>query len=454
MGNKLLDEKVHKLLWELSIPAMLGMLSTAIFNVVDRIFLGRLDSLALTGVGITMPVQIFQMSLVLLIGVGSSVLISIKLGENNKDEAEDILFLSFKYILIGLALFAIVFMIFIDPIMKLLSVSAEVMPYAKTYISIIIIGGVLGIPGYCINNSLRAIGKAKVSMKIIMITSIINVILDPLFIFVFGWGVAGAAIATVLSQMVFTSFVFWKFVKEKDFLINLKIRKVVNELALAFQIFKNGSPSFYVQILATFVNIFINYSFTHYGSDIDIASVTIMATIFSFYHMIINGFVQGNQPICGYNWGAKRYDRVLSSLKYSLLYAFLISILLFALIMTYPKILVQLFSNDSALIQNTSTNMKLYLSMIIFIGLQSVSSRFFQAIGKTKVTSLLLFLRYGIIIVPSVLILAPRMGVTGIYLSNAISDLIASLIAIIFIIFEIRNIKKLMTNEQMIIKSQ
>ncbi len=453
MDNKLKDEKVHKLLWELSIPAILGMLSSAIFNVVDRIFLGRIDSLALTGVGITMPVQIFQMSLVLLIGVGSSVLISIKLGANKKDEAEDILFLALKYIIIGLGLFAIIFMVFLDPIMNLLSVSNEVMPYAKTYIVIIIIGGVFGIPGYCINNSLRAIGKAKVSMKIIMITSIVNFILDPLFIFVFGWGIAGAAIATVLSQMIFTTIVLWKFVNEKDFLINLKIRKVVHEFSLLLQIFKNGSPSFFVQVLATFVNIFINYSFTHYGNDIDIASVTIMATIFTFYHMMINGFVQGNQPISGYNWGAKRYDRVLASLKYSLFYAFLISVVLFTLIMTYPKILVQLFTNDPVLIQNTSTNIKLYLSMIIFIGLQSVSARFFQAIGKTKTTSVLLFLRYGVIVVPCVLILAPRMGVTGIYLSNAISDFIASFIAIIFITVEIRRIKRLVENEQMVIKS-
>lgn len=448
MNNKLGEEKVHKLLWELSVPAILGMLSSAIFNVVDRIFLGRIDSVALTGVGITMPVQIFQMALVLLIGVGSSVLISIKLGEDNKDEAEDILFLAFKYILIGLALFAIIFMIFLNPIMRLLSVSDEVMPYAKTYISIIIIGGVFGIPGYCLNHSLRSIGKAKVSMKIIMVTSIINVILDPLFIFVFKWGIAGAAVATIISQIVFTGIVVWKFVKEKEFLINLKIRKVTNELVLILQIFKNGSPSFYVQILATFVNIFINYSFTHYGNDIDIASVTIMATIFSFYHMVINGLVQGSQPICGFNWGAKRYDRVLASLKYSLLYAFLISIILFTLIMTYPKILIGLFSNDPLLIENTSSNIKIYLSMIIFIGLQSVSARFFQAIGKTKTTSVLLFFRYGIIIVPSVLILAPRMGVTGIYLSNAISDFIASLIAIIFIVFEIRRLKKLIVNKQ------
>lgn len=448
MDNRLGEEKVHKLLWELSIPAILGMLSNAIFNVVDRIFVGRIDPLALTGVGITMPVQIFQMALVLLIGIGSSILVSIKLGENKKEEAEDILFLALKYIVIGLVLFAVLFMIFIDPLMNLLSVSDEVMPYAKQYIVIIIIGAIFGIPGYCLNNSLRAIGKAKVSMQIIIVTSIINIILDPIFIFVFGWGIAGAAAATVLSQMIFTGFVLWKFVREKDFLINLKIRKVANESALVFQIFKNGSPSFLVQILATFVNIFTNYSFTRYGSDIDIASVTIMSTIFAFYNMVISGIVQGNQPISGYNWGVKRYDRVLSSLKYSLLYAFAISLVLFTLIMTYPDILIGLFSNDTALLENTSANIKVYLSMIVFIGLQSVSARFFQSIGKTKTTSILLFLRYGVILVPSVLILAPRMGVTGIYLSNAISDFIASVIAIIFISFEIRNLKKLSINEQ------
>ncbi|NLP35926.1 MAG: MATE family efflux transporter, partial [Clostridiales bacterium] len=188
MKTNLGTEKTSRLLWQISIPAILGMLSSAIFNIVDRIYVGKINSYALTAVGITMPIQIIQMAFVLLIGIGTSSLISIKLGEDKKDEAEDILFLALKYILLFLMGFAIVFRIFMDPILRLLAISEEAMPYAKDYISIMILGSIIGIPGYCLNNSLRSIGQASTSMKIIVITSILNIILDPIFIFLFKMG--------------------------------------------------------------------------------------------------------------------------------------------------------------------------------------------------------------------------------------------------------------------------
>lgn len=443
MNNRLGEENINKLLFELSIPAILGMLSSAIFNVVDRVFVGRISSLALTGVGITMPLQVLHMALVLLVGVGSSTLVSIKLGQNKEDEAEQILFLAFKYIVIAMIAFAAVFLMFEDSILKLLSVSDEVMPYAEVYIRILMIGAIFGIPGYCLNNSLRAIGKADISMKIIMFTSVLNMILDPIFIFTFKMGIAGAALATVISQTVLTVYVVYLFIKREDFLINLKFVKVEHEFLLFKQIMHNGSPSFFVQVLATFVGIFINSSFLKYGTDLDIASVTIMSTIFSFYHMVVFGIVQGNQPICGFNWGAKKYDRIAESLKLSLFYSFVLSMILFAAIQLFPFVLVRLFTPDTELISLTSGAIRVYLSMIPLIGLQTVSSQYFQAVGKPKLSSTLSFLRYGIIIVPSILILAPIVGVKGIYISNAISDFIASFVAIAFIIAELKHLKML-----------
>ena len=205
----------------------------------------------------------------------------------------------------------------------------------------------------------------------------------------------------------------------------------------------NGSPSFFVQVLATFVGIFINASFLKYGTDLDIASVTIMSTIFSFYHMVVFGIVQGNQPICGFNWGAKKYDRVAESLKLSLFYSFILSMVLFMAIQLFPFVLVRMFTPDAQLISLTSGAIRVYLSMLPLIGVQTVSSQYFQAVGKPKLSSVLSFLRYGIIVVPSILILAPIVGVKGIYVSNAISDFIASFIAIAFILAELRHLKKL-----------
>lgn len=443
MNNRLGEESINKLLWELSIPAILGMLSGAIFNIVDRIYVGRISSLALTGVGITMPVQILHMSLVLLVGVGTSTLISIRLGEGKKDEAEEILFLALKYIVIAMIAFAGFFLIFEDAILSLLSISEATMPYAKIYIEIIIIGAIIGIPGYCLNNSLRAIGKAAISMKIILFTSVLNIILDPIFIFALDMGIAGAAIATVISQAVLTAYVIYVFATGKDFAINLRFRKVHGEARLFSQIMRNGSPSFLVQVLASFVSIFINWSFLEYGTDLDIASVTIMSTIFSFYHMIVFGIVQGNQPICGFNWGARKYDRVAHSLRLSLMYSFVLSTILFAMIQFFPFIMVRMFTADPELIEITSGAIRVYLSMLPLVGLQTISAQYFQAVGKPKLSSVLSFLRYGVIVVPSILIMAPAFGVNGIYMSNAVSDCIASVIAIGFIIAEMRNLSRM-----------
>ena len=443
MSHNLEKEKVNRLLWQLSIPAILGMLSSAIFNIADRIFVGKINSMALTAVGITMPIQIFQMAFILLIGIGSSSLISIKLGEGKKEEAEDILYLAFKYIVLFLIVFSVLFLLFLNPLLSLLSVSKQVIPYAKIYIVIIVVGAIIGIPGYCLNNTLRAIGQAKMSMKIIVITSILNIILDPIFIFTFKLGIAGAAIATVLSQTVLTIYVVYAFIKRTDFLVNLKRRKVARENALLKEFLKMGMPSFYVQILATAVNMIINYSLILFGTDLDIAAVTIMASIFSFYHMVIVGIVQGNNTICGYNWGAKQYGRVRKSLELSLFASFLLSSFLFVMIQLFPHLLVDVFTDDTELARITSSGIKLYLSMLPLVGLQIVSSQYFQAVGKATKSSILSFLRYGIIIVPAIIILAPSLNVKGIYLSNALSDGIASIISIVYIWFEIKRLKQL-----------
>ncbi len=436
-------ERISKLLWQLSIPAILGMLSSAIFNIVDRIYVGRISSYALTAVGITMPVQIIQMAFILLVGVGTSALISIKLGEGKKDEAEDILFLALKYIIIFLFIFALLFMVFLEPILSILSISGNSLPYAKEYIVIIIVGSIIGIPGYCLNNSLRSIGKAGVSMKIIVITSVMNIILDPIFIFGFKMGIAGAAIATVISQTTLTVYVIYAFIRRKDFVINLKLRRVNGELSLLGKSLKLGMPSFYIQILAAAVNLFINRSLLKFGTDLDIAAITIMASIYSFYHMVVIGIVQGNNSICGYNWGAKQYARVRRSLELALLYSFLLSVFLFFIIFIFPQVLVSIFTDDIALIEITSTGIRYYLCMLPIIGPLTVSSQYFQVVDKTRLSSILAFLRYGIIIVPAILILAPRIGIKGIYISNAMSDGITGVVATIYIILELIRLKRI-----------
>lgn len=443
MNSKLGQEKISKLLWELSIPAILGMMSSAIFNIADRYFVGKINPLALAGVGITMPVQMLQMAIILLIGIGSATLISIRLGENNKEEAEDILFLSFKYIIISMLIFAAVFILFCDPILRAIAVSTDVYGYARPYIIIITVGAVVGIPGYCLNNSLRSIGKANITMKAILFSSLLNIILDPILIFTFDMGIAGAAIATVISQAALTIYITYYFITNKELIINLKYKKVPNELEILKKVFTNGSPSFFTQIFASLVNVYINANAVFYGSDLDVAAMTVISTIFSFYHMFVIGLAQGNQPIIGYNWGSKRYDRVKESLIRSLIYSSIISVALWLLIQIYPDILITIFTDDPDLKRIASNGMRIYLFMIPLIGMQTISTQYFQGVGKPKLSTVLMMLKYGLILVPAIFVLAPKIGIKGIYMSNAISDGGASLIAIFFIIREISNLSRL-----------
>lgn len=440
---KLGTEKISRLLWQLSVPAILGMLSSAIFNLVDRYFVAKISPDALTAVGITMPVQILQMAFILLLGIGTSSLVSIKLGEGKHEEAEDILLIALKYIIIFLVLFAVAFVIFLNPILSILSISENVLPYAKSYITIIIVGSIIGIPGYCLNNSLRSIGKSSVSMKIVALTSLMNIILDPVFIFVFKMGIAGAAIATVLSQTALTVYVIYAFIKREDFAIHLKFKKIKDEPDLLKASLKLGMPSFYVQILATVVNLIINNSLIKYGTELDVAAVTLMSGIFGFYHMVVVGLVQGNNAICGYNWGAKLYERVLKSLKLALLCSLLLSLILYLGVMLFPKALVGSLTDSPELIELTAAGIRYYLLMLPLIGPQTVSAQYFQVVGKPRLSSFLAFFRYGIIIIPSIIILGPVMGAKGVYISNAISDGIAGIIAIGFIFSELVKLKRL-----------
>ncbi len=445
MKDRLGGEKVNKLLWSLSIPATLGMLSSAIFNIADRYFIGKVDPLALSGVGITMPVQLLQMAVVLLLGLGSSTLVSVKIGEGDYDGAEKILHTAFKAITISMAVFGVLVFLFLDPLFSMLSVSKEVYPYARDYLLILMLGSVFGIPGYCLNNSLRSIGYAKVSMLAVLYTSILNIFLDPLLIFVFKMGVAGAALATVISQTCFTIFIIYYFSRKGDIVIKLRFKKYSGELKVLKDIIAQGSPSFWVQILASVLNVYINKNFVFYGSDLDVASITIITTVFSFYHMLVYGFVQGTQPIIGYNLGSRQFDRVKKALELGLLYSFIISVLVFILVEVFPREIVSIFTDDAELLKIASHGIKIYLFMIPLIGPQTIITQYYVAVQRPRLSTFLLILRYGVILVPAMLILAPRLGPTGIYMSNAISDGLASVVAFIFIVFEIKKLNKLVS---------
>lgn len=442
MSKNLGNDKISKLLLDMSIPAILSMLVAAIYNIVDRIFIGRINPLGLTAIGITMPFQVVQMAFILLIGVGGSTLISIKYGEKKYDSAEKILYNSLVLIIISELIISLVCIIFMDPIFDLMGVSKDVYGYAKDYIWIILIGGVPGLTGYCLNNSVRSLGHAKESMIIVMVSSILNIILDALFIFVFKWGVRGAAIATVISQTMVTVFVLYFFIKAEDIPIKFRKKNASFDLKAVWEIFQNGLPNFYMNLFGTIVSIILNRFIIDFGGDYHLASVTIISSVSLFITMIIYGISQGAQPLIGYNFGANKYHRIVETVKLSSGVIVAISSLFLIFIEFYPKLFVYPYTSDTRLLDITGYNIRIYLLGITFVGIHSIATTYFQSIRRPKISSLLYILRYGGILIPLLYIVPKIIGINGVYLSNALSDTISGVVALIFLYIDIRRLSK------------
>lgn len=442
MSKDLGNDKISKLLLDMSIPAILSMLVAAIYNIVDRIFIGRINPLGLTAIGITMPFQVVQMAFILLIGVGGSTLISIKYGEKKYDSAEKILYNSLVLIIISELIISLVCIIFMDPIFDLMGVSKDVYGYAKDYIWIILIGGVPGLTGYCLNNSVRSLGHAKESMIIVMVSSILNIILDALFIFVFKWGVKGAAIATVISQTMVTVFVLYFFIKAEDIPIKFRKKNASFDLKAVWEIFQNGLPNFYMNLFGTIVSIILNRFIIDFGGDYHLASVTIISSVSLFITMIIYGISQGAQPLIVYNFGANKYHRIVETVKLTTGVIVAISSLFLIFIEFYPKLFVYPYTSDTRLLDITGHNIRIYLLGITFVGIHSIATTYFQSIRRPKISSLLYILRYGGILIPFLYIVPKIMGINGVYLSNALSDTISGVVALIFLYIDIRRLSK------------
>ena len=442
MSKNLGNDKISKLLLDMSIPAILSMLVAAIYNIVDRIFIGRINPLGLTAIGITMPFQVVQMAFILLIGVGGSTLISIKYGEKKYDSAEKILYNSLVLIIISELIISLVCIIFMDPIFDLMGVSKDVYGYAKDYIWIILIGGVPGLTGYCLNNSVRSLGHAKESMIIVMVSSILNIILDALFIFIFKWGVRGAAIATVISQTMVTVFVLYFFIKAEDIPIKFRKKNASFDLKAVWEIFQNGLPNFYMNLFGTIVSIILNRFIIDFGGDYHLASVTIISSVSLFITMIIYGISQGAQPLIGYNFGANKYHRIVETVKLTSGVIVAISSLFLIFIEFYPKFFVYPYTSDARLLDITGHNIRIYLLGITFVGIHSIATTYFQSIRRPKISSLLYILRYGGILIPLLYIVPKIIGINGVYLSNALSDTISGVVALIFLYIDIRRLSK------------
>ncbi len=440
-SKQLAEEKIGKLLLSFSVPAIVGMLVNALYNIVDRIFVGRgVGRLAIAGITISFPVMIILMAFTMLVGLGATALISIRLGENKKEEAEHIMgnaMILLIIIMLGLTVFGL---IFLEPILKIFGASADVMPYAKDYMRIILIGAIFHGVSFGMNNIARAEGNPKIAMLTMLIGAILNTILDPIFIFIFNWGIQGAAIATVISQIVSSIWVLSHFLSGRS---TLKIRKENLRLKtnVVLSIFSIGFAPFMMQLASSTVNAILNSQLTKFGGDIAISAMGIVNSISTIILMPIFGINQGSQPIIGFNYGAKQYDRVKQTFIYAVMAATTLVTLWYAAIRLFPAQLVTLFAKgDLELINLSVDGLKIFFAVLPVIGFQIVSSNYFQAVGKPKQAAFLSLSRQVVFLIPALLVLPKYFELNGVWMAAPVSDVLSSIATGIWIFFEIKNL--------------
>ncbi|NLC65790.1 MAG: MATE family efflux transporter [Clostridium sp.] len=435
-------EPIPKLLLRFSMPAIVGLLVNSLYNIIDSMFVGRgVGDLGLAGVTVSFPIVTSFMACIMLIGMGATSLISIRLGEKKGDEAEKIIGNAFTlFIILGLSL-TVIGLIFLKPILIFFGASPAVLPYATDYMRIILLGSVFLAVGTGMNNFIRAEGNPKMAMNTMLIGTVTNIFLDYLFIFIFKWGIKGAALATIISYGVTTTWVLHYFISGKSKL-KIKTENFKPNRVLVKAIFIVGFPTFVLQITGSIQQLILNRSLAQYGGDTALAVIGVIMSIVTFLVMPAMGVSQGAQPIIGYNYGAKQYERVKDTLKLSIISATAIVTLGFAVSKIWPSQLIGLFNEDPELIAMGVHGMGIFFKFLPLVGVQMISASYFQAVGKPNQATLLSLSRQVIIFIPLLIFLPRQFGLEGVWWSAPFSDLGAFLLTGIWLWVEINQLNK------------
>ena len=436
---------IGKLLLQYSIPAIIGMIVNALYNIVDRMFIGNIPdigSLAITGVGITMPIMTIVLAFGMLIGIGTTANISLNLGKGNRTTAEKLLGNAFTLsIIVGLAI-AITGTIFANPILNLFGASENTLFYAKEYIGIILLGCTFNILSFALNSTVRADGNPKMSSITMVIGCGANIILDYLFIFVLNLGVKGAALATIISQAI-TFFIILYYYTAGNSNLKLKIENFKLKKHLVTMTFAIGIAPFATQIATSLVQVIANNALKTYGSDLAIGAMTVISSLNIIFMMPIFGINQGCQPIIGFNYGAKKYERAKEAFKYATIAACVICIIGFISIQCFPTQIISLFNNDPELTTLAIKGIRIYLLMMPVVGINIVATSYYQSIGKAKISMFVSLLRQVILLIPFTIILPKFIGLDGVWAAGACADSLSVIITLILLKKEFKQLDKM-----------
>ncbi|WP_429249239.1 MATE family efflux transporter [Fusobacterium sp. PH5-29] len=442
-------EKITKLLFKFSLPAIVGMLVNALYNLVDRIYIGNIEVIgkdALAGVGLVFPVTLFVFAFSVLIGLGSANNISILLGKKENSEAEKFLGNALALSIIVSALLVIVVSLNIDNIVSRIGGSVNTSKHAKDYLSILALGFPGALLSYTLNAGIRADGNPKKSMTTLLIGALTNIILDPILIFGFGMGVKGAAVATIISQYVSAIWTLYYFTSGLSGIALLK-KNVKISLEKTLKAVSIGAAPFALQIGASAINYMFNTTMGKYGGDTAVSAIAIVQGVIMFISMPVFGINQGLQPILGYNYGAKLYSRVKEALFKGIVIAVLVCTFNFLIIQFLSQYVIHIFNQDPDLIALASKGLRIKTMVLPVAGMQIVSSIYFQAVGKPKLSIVMGLSRQIILLIPSIYILSYKFGVNGVWFATPTADVLSALLTLILLRRELLNLKYLEIEE-------
>ena len=435
------SEPIGRLLTQYAIPAIIAMTASSLYNMADSIFIGHgVGALAISGLALTFPLMNLAAAFGSLVGVGASTLVSVKLGQKDYDGANHILGnVLVLNVLLGVG-FTLVFWLLLDPILYFFGASEQTIGYARDYMRIILLGNVITHMYLGLNSVLRSSGFPKMAMYATLSSVIINCVLNPLFIFVFNWGIQGSAWATVISQAISLTGQLIHFSKPTQL---LHFRKGIYRLRaeIVQAILSIGLSPFLMNLCSCMIVILINRGLKEHGGDMAIGAYGIVNRIAFLFVMIIMGFNQGMQPIAGYNFGAKLYHRVTEVTRLTMRWAVGVASVGFLLCQLTPEVIIGLFTTDQELIDIASKGLHIVFAVYPIVGFQMVATNFFMSIGMSRKAIFLSLTRQLIFLIPCLIILPPLMGQIGVWISIPIADVLAASVTAFMLIRQFKKFK-------------
>ncbi len=428
MKNDFTKGSIVKNILNLAIPMTLAQLVNVLYNVVDRIYIGLMpenSTLAMTGIGLTLPIITIVIAFTNLFGMGGAPLSSIARGRGDDEEAEAIMGNSFLLLVISSVLLTTLGLLFKEPILYLFGASNETFPYANDYITIYLLGNLFVMIGLGMNSFINAQGFGKTGMITVVLGAMTNIILDPIFIFTFDMGVKGAALATIISQFISAVWILL-FLTGKKTILRLKISKLRLKKRRVKKIVLLGLSGFVMAITNSTVQIMCNASLQYYGGDLYVGIMTVLNSIREVIFMPVNGITNATQPVIGYNYGARAYSRVRSAIKFMSIVCIAYTVIAWGILHTFPSFFIKLFNQNPELISKGLPALRIYFFGFFMMSLQFAGQSTFVALGKSRFAIFFSLLRKAIIVVPLTLILPKlfNLGTTGVFLAEPISNFI------------------------------